>query len=445
MTRTAIVVLAAVVTAAAHRPVWAQPATPIRLSVADAVSRGIETSHRLAEIRARQQGAQASVRVTRLSERPSVAASAGYTRTNHVPEFSLTQGGVTRVLYPDLPDNVLTRLSFQWPIYTAGRADALERAADAEAQAVGSDLEAARADLRLEIVRAYWAAVTGREAVRVLEVSMARVDAQLRDARQRFEVGLVPPNEISSLAAQRSREEAQLIEARNIRESTVVDLRRLVGVDPEAVLDLIDTLASSSPNIAETGTVSDTVQRALAQRPERRALTLRLGGAEAREQAAAAARKPTIAFGGGVDYANPNPHIFPRQDKWQPSWDLSVNVAWTLFDFGRAQAQMSEAAALASAIRERMAELDSVVAADLRQRLLELDSSRAQVKAAAAAVASAADARRVVADRFTAGVATSTDVLVAQVALLETELARTRALAGVRLAEARLDRAIGRP
>ena len=42
-----------------------------------------------------------------------------------------------------------------------------------------------------------------------------------------------------------------------------------------------------------------------------------------------------------------------------------------------------------------------------------------------------------------AGVATSTDVIVAQVALLETELARTRALANVRLAEARLERALG--
>ena len=67
------------------------------------------------------------------------------------------------------------------------------------------------------------------------------------------------------------------------------------------------------------------------------------------------------------------------------------------------------------------------------------------VRAATDAVRSAAEARRVVADRFNAGVATSTDVLVAQVALLESELARTRALADVRLAEARLQRALGRP
>jgi outer membrane protein TolC len=49
-----------------------------------------------------------------------------------------------------------------------------------------------------------------------------------------------------------------------------------------------------------------------------------------------------------------------------------------------------------------------------------------------------------VGDRFAAGVATSTDVLVAQDALLQAALERTRALAGVKLAEARLQRVTGR-
>ena len=53
------------------------------------------------------------------------------------------------------------------------------------------------------------------------------------------------------------------------------------------------------------------------------------------------------------------------------------------------------------------------------------------------------EARRVVAERFAAGVATSTDLLDAQVDQLQAELERTRALANVKLAEARLARALG--
>lgn len=446
MTRIAFA-LSILVAAAAQ----AQP-SPIRLSLADAVNRGFENSHRLAEMRAREEGAQASVRVADLANRPTVNASASYNRTNHVEEFAFPRADGTRlVVYPDIPDNVMSRVAFQWPIYTSGRTDALERAAMAEASAVAADIETTRADLKLEIVRAYWAAATAREAVRVLEESFARAEAQLRDARQRFDVGLIPPNEVSSLEAQRSRERAQLIEAQNIREGAFIDLRRLIGVDPETVIELTDMLDGAQGAQGALGagaqgaqTANALIKQALEARPERKAMTFRLGGAEARQQAALKVTRPTVALTGGVDYANPNPRIFPRKQAWEDSWDVGVSVNWNLFDFGRAKAQAAEAAASVNATRARIAEFDSVVSAEVRQRLLDLDSNQAMVRAASDAVRSAAEARRVVTDRFSAGVATSTDVLVAQVALLESELARTRALAAVRLAEARLERVLGR-
>jgi outer membrane protein len=373
-----------------------------------------------------------------------VVANAGYTRTNHVQEFAVPQPNGSRlVVYPDIPDNFASRVGFQWPIFTSGRTDALERAAAAEVSAVAADLETARADLRLEIVRAYWAAVTAREAVRVLEESAARIQAQVDDARRRFEVGLIAPHEVLGLESQRARERAQFIEARNLLDSALVDLRRLTGVERGTVLELIDPL-DRSPVPPETADAAALINTALEARPERRALTLRLGSLEARQQAALTGNKPTINLTGGVDYANPNPRIFPRSGEWQESWDVGVSVHWNVFDFGRARAQAAEAGAAVTAARRRMAEFDSLVAADIQHRLLELESTRAMVAAASEAVKSAAEARRVVGERFMAGVATSTDVLVAQTTLLETELGRTRALAAERLAEARMARTVGR-
>jgi outer membrane protein TolC len=66
------------------------------------------------------------------------------------------------------------------------------------------------------------------------------------------------------------------------------------------------------------------------------------------------------------------------------------------------------------------------------------------VAAAGDAVRAASEARRVVAERYRVGVVTQTEVLDAEVALLQAELDRTRAMAGVRFAEARLARALGR-
>jgi len=408
---------------------------PQPLTLDEAVSRAMQTSHRLAEVRARQEGAEATVLARRAADRPTLAVSGGYTRTNHVDEFTVPQpGGGTRVIYPDLPDNYFTRAALQWPIYTGGRTDALERAAEAEARATALDLDVARADLRLEVVRVYWALATATESVRVLEEAVARADAHLRDMRARFETGLVPPNEVSSVEAQRSRQQMHLIEARNIRSGILEDLRRLTDIPGDVVPadPLEPSIAASSDPVGTTA------------RAEQQALSERIAAADDRTRAARAGQRPTIAFTGGADYANPNPRIFPRADLWRTSWDLGIVASWTLFDGGRVAAETAEAAAATRAMRARLADLDAAIATEIRQRQLDLESARASLIAANDAVRSAADARRVVAERFNVGVASSTEVLDAQVALLQAELDRARALANIRLAEARLARAVGR-
>lgn len=415
---------------------FGQDAPAVPLTVAGAVERAIAQSHRLAEARAREEGALAAIDSRRAAARPTVSLSGGYTRTNHVDEFGVPQpDGRLRVIYPDIPDNYFTRMTLQWPIYTGGRTDALTRAAEAEARATSADREAALADLRLEAVRAYWAVVTATESVRVVEEGLARADAHLRDVRSRFDNGLIPPNDVSAVEAQRTRQEMQLIEARNLRSSVLEDLRRLTGVEAEIVpaerLDAVDA--------AEAATLVDSTQR-----PEVAALEQRIAAADERRDAIIAGRKPSVALTGAVDYANPNPRIFPRADLWRTSWDLGVTATWTLWDGGRIDAESSEMAAAGRALRARHADLQSMIATDVRQRRLDVDSTRAALTAATAVVTSAAQTRRVVTERFHVGVATSTEVLDAHLVLLQAELDRTRALANIRLAEARLARALGR-
>jgi OMF family outer membrane factor len=121
-----------------------------------------------------------------------------------------------------------------------------------------------------------------------------------------------------------------------------------------------------------------------------------------------------------------------------------VNVSWSLWDGGRTQAERAETAAQARAAEARLADFDRQVAFEVRQRQLELASSLAAITTSADGVRAAAEARRVVGERFTAGVVTNTEVLDAQTALLQAELDRTRALTSARIAEARLLRAVGR-
>lgn len=423
-------------------PAWAQEVPVLRLTVEEAQARAREASHRLAEARARESVAQAAVTVREAADRPAFAAVAGYTRTNHVLPFTVPSAlGVPRVLYPDVPSNYFSRLDLQWPIYTGGRTDALERAARADAAAAAADVSVAQADLRLEVARAFWAVVTARATVDVVEQGVSRSQAHLADVRQRFSAGLVPPNEIASAEAQESRSRMLAIEARNQRDVAMADLARLVGLNPGEPVEPVAVLDVPAPGVSGLDAL---VAGARESRDERRVLERRLESAAEIRTAAVAARLPTLSIAGGVDYARPNPRIFPRADVWDDSWDASINMRWSLWDGGRTAADVAQAAGGIAVARQRLAEFDSILAVEVRQRALDLESGRAAVAAASDAVRAAAEARRVVAERYQAGVIAQIEVLDAEYALLQAQLDRTRALAGVRLSEARLARAIGR-
>lgn len=422
---------------------WVSPAAAqgpaIPLTLEDAIARGLANSMRLAELQARSEGAEAAEAGRRAAALPALSLMGGYTRTNHVDPYALP-GIPPRIIYPDVPDNLRARLDLQWPIYTGGRTGALERAAHAERLATVEDVAAARADLRLEITRAFWALVTAGESEQVVARALETLGAHVRDLRNRLEQGLIPPNDVLSAESQESRQRLLAIEAKNLRATADADLRRLLGAEEPGFFQPVVPPGAAA---AAPASPAPLIDAAKAQRPERRALAERATGARARVDASHATALPQVAVNGGYDYARPNPRIFPRAGEWNYSWDLSVNATWTLWDGGRRRADEAEAAAAVRAADSRVGEFDRQVTFEVRQRILNLDSSHAAIATAADGVKSATEALRVVSERFAAGVATSTDVLDAQVDLLRAELERTHAAASSHLAEARLARAVG--
>jgi outer membrane protein TolC len=259
--------------------------------------------------------------------------------------------------------------------------------------------------------------------------------------RNLLEAGFVPPNDVLSTEARRSRQQMLLIQARLATETAAAELRRLVGFDPGIPIEPDATLDEPGQPARDASALVGEARRS---RADRQAIEFRLSSVAAQGDAARADKRPLIGLGGGVDYARPNPHIFPRQGEWRTFWDVGVNFSWTFWDGGRVAASVARAEAGRTALEERLREYDSVLDVEVRLRLLDLDAAHAAVSAAADGIRAAAEARRVVDERFKAGVAINSEVLDAQQALLQAELDRTRALADVRLAEARLDRALGR-
>lgn len=442
--RVVTAIVASGLSLAAAVPSFAQ--APVRLTLDEAIARAIEVAPRLAESRAREAAAAAAVAGRRAERLPTVTASGGVVRTNHIEEFAVVQpGGDRRVIFPDIPSNYHLRGELRLPLYTGGRVDALVSAAGADERAERAQGRATERDVRLDATRAYWSLVTAREAVAVLERAEARMAAWVGDVRARVDAGVLPPNDVLTAEAQEARQTVRLVRARQEATLAQVGLARLVGLPLDQPIDPAtppaEPLAAAAALEAEP--VPALVERALASREERAGLQAMEEAARATGQAALAGLRPQVSGVAAVEPARPNNRFVPRTNEWNTSWDLGVQVAWPVWDGGRARAGAAAAEARADALTHRLREFDAVVSIEVRARVLALETGRAALAASDRAVAAAAEALRVVTERFDAGVVTSTDVLDAQLALLEAELERTELAAAQRVREAELLRTLG--
>jgi outer membrane protein TolC len=427
-------------------PRAAEAQTPLALSLEDAITRALEQSPRLAEARAREAAAALVPEIRAAEGRPTVNAIAGILRTNHVEEFGVRQpDGSLRVIFPDLPTNYRVRTEAVVPLYTGGRVDALVRAAEAEGHAVSAEVAGTDADVRLVTTEFYWALVTARERRGVLEQAMVRAEAMVGDARGRVDAGVASPDEVLTAEAQRARQSVGLIRAGH--EATMAEARlvRWLGLPADQSIAPTTPIAQAAPGVADLAArpVPALVALAIESRPERQGRFDREAAYRAAAEAAAAATKPRVVGVAAFEPARPNPRFVPRSDRWQTSWDLGVNVTWPIWDGGRSRAEATASLAQAEAVRQRGREFEAAVSLEVRERVLDLVAGREAIAASTVAVQAATEARRVLGERFAAGVATSTDVLGADVGLLEAELERASLLAALRIAEARFTRAIG--
>lgn len=416
------------------------------LTLAEAVERALERAPEVAEARARERAALSGADGGEALRIPSVTASAGYLRTNHVDAFGFTQPDGTRnVIFPDIPSNYRVRLEAAIPLYIGGRDAAVVAGSEAEARAATADRLAAAADVRLAVTVAYWQAVTAREAVRVREQALVRTDAWVSDVATRVEVGLAPPNDVLSARAERARQMVELIDARRAVSVADFELARLIGADLSQAFELSSPVQGADAEAVLLAGMAPTalLAEAQARRAERRGLEARAEALRAGGRRTAAATRPQVSAIAAVEPARPNRRFVPPVDRWDTGWDLGLSVSWTFFDGGRAKAEQAAADAQAAAVLERVRAFDDRLGVDVRRRQLDVETARAAIEAAAEGVAAAAEARRVVDERYAAGVAASTEVLDAEVALLDAELQQTRRQAALRLAEAQLVRTVG--
>lgn len=213
-----------------------------------------------------------------------------------------------------------------------------------------------------------------------------------------------------------------------------ISLARIVGLPLDRELNLTDPLNFETTSIPD---VAAGVQRALQHRADVQAADAQVRAAEQQVSAAHGERYPSVTLGGDYGVLGPN----PTSTHGVFAVTGAVNVP--VWQGGRVRGDIQQAEATLHQRQAELADQRGRVEQDVRTALIELQTALGQVKLAESNRNYANDTLSQARDRFSAGVATTVEVVQAQEQVASAESDYISSLFSYNLSKLALARATG--
>ncbi|PYT50840.1 MAG: hypothetical protein DMG44_05010 [Acidobacteria bacterium] len=229
-------------------------------------------------------------------------------------------------------------------------------------------------------------------------------------------------------------EKQRLIQAETDRETFLYGLSRLLNLDPRQPIELGDSLSFFDTPQPE---VETSLELALAERQEWKAMESQIKAAGSQKKAAQFSRLPSLRFDGDFAY------VGTSGNTTLPTYTYQASVNLPIFTGGRIHAEIVRADLEIRKLEQQQADLRNQIALDVKTALLNLSSARNEVQVANLGVVLSKEEVDQARDRFKAGVANNIEVIQAQDALSRANDNQIAALYRFNQARADLARSIG--
>lgn len=415
------------------------PAGPIKLTIADAVKRGLASN--LGPISAND--AARSARAQRLialsALLPNIAANASDTIT----QVNLAAYG--------FQFNVPSNLNFSIPTVvgpynysslegTLSQSvfDLVQRrnwqAAKASERASGLSAQDSRELVVLAVGGTYLQTLSTAARVASQKAQVDNAQAIYNQAQTRKAAGTNARIDVTRSQVELQTEQQRLSSLSADYRKQLISLARLIGLPQDREMELTDALNKTpmAPPVA-----TEAIQSAFKQRVDLQASATQVKAAELAVSAARAERLPSASVNGNYGVIGPNPA------STHGVFAVTGTINLPIWQGGRTGADIEQAQAT---LHQRQAELNDQrgrVEQGVRNALIELETAVGEVKVADSNRGLAAETLTQARDRFAAGVATTLEVVQAQQQVAGAESDYISSLFSMNLARLSLAREMG--
>ena len=294
----------------------------------------------------------------------------------------------------------------------------------------------ARQQLKFDATTGYFNFMAARDAVKLNQEAVQRLERYLQDVRLQFDVGVVAKVDVLRSEVELANARQNLIVAMNAYDLAMASLNNLIGLPLTTELSI---KAEMSYEKFERD-LAACIDAALRQRPE---ISQATDGAKSAREAITIAKAGYLPTVSATYQAGWSDNTFAGGNNY--NWTAYLQTNWTFMDSGLTAGNVKQAVEGYHKAQEQLKQTVEGVQLDVRSVYLSLKASEQSIQTSSAAVGLAEEDYKIKVVRYQAGVGTNLDVLDAQLALTTAKNNFLQAMYSYNNFRARLDKSMGVP
>lgn len=428
----------------------------LSLTIEQAIQTGLENSKALRTSQFRVDAADAKASEAFTYGLPSFKFTGAYTKLSDVPPGTLsipkglfgTIPGVTSlppedvnsILSPTVVNNYTLRATVQQPLYTGGKISGASNAAGYISDATKEDYKKDKADVQYNVQAAYWNLYRANEFKKFVDENVNQIKTHAKDAENLMKQGMLTTNDLMKVQVQLSDAMVRQIDATNNVQLAMYALNNTLGLPLQTQIELASSIQTTDRSWDD---VNKLVSLAFEKRPEVLGMNARVKAGESGLTAARGGFWPQIYLIGNYNYLRPNSRYFPTVDAFKETWDVTVSLSFDIWNWWQTGYQSNQAEAQLAQAQEGLSMTKDGVMLEVTQNYLGVHQYKERKAVSEQGVKQAEENYRIMKDKYREGLAPNSELLDAEVALLQAKLNLTQSLVDYELSMARLSRAIG--
>jgi len=393
------------------------------LSLNEAIDLGLQNSKLLKINQAKIEEATAATKEAVEKRLPDAKASASYLRVNAVNVELKTKsnsggGGTTPpVEQPKVSQALYGLMNVSLPIYTGGKIRYGIESSKFLEKAAMLDAESDKDEVIQNTIEAFANLFKAKTAVRLVQENLNEAQQRTKELTGMEKNGLLARNDLLKAQLRESNMEYNLSDAENNSQLANVNMNLMLGLPTTTEL-VLDTVGLR--NKEDIRVLDDYLNAARINRKDIAAVDLRKKAAESGVKSAKGDLYPSLALTGGyIGLDIPDFLSIPA------AMNVGVGVSYNIGSLWKNKAKVQQAEARVKQLTFTEAMMDDNMQLELNRSYLSLMTNRKQIQASAKAVEQAEENYRIVKNKFDNSLATTTDLLDADIAQLQARLSYT--------------------